>query len=93
MLSRWLTSRLAISLLWLATALTGLAVVWSTHQTRYLVDELLRLKSEENAMLVAHGQFMLQESSLSSPVGVEILAKDQLGLKFPEYADVQVLDQ
>jgi len=93
MLSRWLASGVSLSLLWLAMAATGLAVVWSTHQTRHLVNELLQLKSEENDMLVAHGQYMLQESSLSSPVGVEILAKEQLNLKFPEYADVEVLAQ
>ena len=87
----WVSS-LTLSGLWVAVTLTGLAVVWSTHQTRSLVNELLQLKSDENTLLVSHGQYLLQESSLSSPVGLEVMAKEQLGLRFPAYADVEVLD-
>lgn len=86
-----LSSKFTLLSLWIAVATSGLAVVWSTHETRSLINELLQLKSEENAMLVAHGQYLLQASSLSSPVSLETLAKETLGLKFPEYSDIQVL--
>lgn len=91
--SALLTHSLSLFILWMLVASTGLAVVWSTHETRALVNQLLKLKSDENAMLVAHGQFLLQESSLSSPLGIETLAKEQLGLRFPVYSEIEVLAQ
>lgn len=88
-----LSSRLSLFVLWVAVAASGLAVVGVTHETRSLINELLQLKSDENAMLVAHGQYLLQASSLSSPVSLETYAKEQLNLKFPTYAEIQVLAQ
>ena len=77
--------------LWCLCTLSALALVWSTHQTRGLVNQLLLLRSEENRLRVAHGQYVLQERSLTSVTRLEQEAKSQLNLRFPVADDIRVL--
>lgn len=84
-------SDVACFILLVAVTLTGLGVVWSTHETRTLINHLLELRSEENQMLVEYGQYLLQERSISSAASLEVVAVEELGLYYPENSDIQVL--
>lgn len=70
---------------------SGLAVVWSTNEARTMINHLLQLRTEANQMLVAHGQYLLQERSISSAAGLENVAMEKLGLRYPDSSDIQVL--
>lgn len=78
-------------MLWLAVTASGLAVVWSTNEARDLTNQLLYLRSHANSMKVEHGQYLLQERSLTSAAGLEVAAVDRLGLRFPKAEDIRVL--
>ena len=75
----------------LVVTASALAVVWSTNETRVLINQLLELRAEANQMMVAHGQYLLQERTLSSAAGLETVAIEKLGLRYPEDSDIQVL--
>jgi len=86
-----LQSNFSCAILLLAVTGSGLAVVWSTNETRSLVNHLLELRAGANQMLVAHGQYLLQERSISSAARLEVVAVDQLGLHYPDNSEIQVL--
>ncbi len=81
----------SLGMLWLAVIVSALAVVWATNDTRLRTGQLLSLRTEANNLLVAHGQLQLQERALTSAAGVERVATDRLGLKFPSGGEIGVL--
>lgn len=87
-----INTKLSWLALWLMVTGSGLAVVWATNESRALINQLLELRAEANQMLVAHGQYLLQERSLSSAASLEIVAVEKLGLRFPNSSDIQILD-
>lgn len=86
-----LNSYLACLALLVAVTVSGLGVVWSTNETRVLVNHLLELRAEANQMMVEHGQYLLQERSISSAASLEVVAVESLGLRYPDDADIRVL--
>ena len=74
-----------------ATTFSALAVVWATHEARELTNQLLSMRAQENSMMVSYGQYLLQERSLTSAAGLEVVAVDSLGLRFPSDADIEIL--
>jgi cell division protein FtsL len=81
----------SLGMLWVAVMVSALAVVWATNDTRLRTGQLLSLRAEANNLLVAHGQLQLQERALTSAAGVERVAIDRLGLKFPSDGEIGVL--
>ena len=81
----------SLGILWIAVIVSALAVVWATNDTRLRTGHLLSLRTEANHLLVAHGQLQLQERALTSTAGVERVATDRLGLKFPSDGEIGVL--
>ncbi len=81
----------SLGMLWVAVMVSALAVVWATNDTRLRTGQLLSLRAEANNLLVAHGQLQLQERALTSAAGVERVATDRLGLKFPSDGEIGVL--
>mgnify|MGYP003672176611 CR=1 FL=1 len=81
----------SLAMLWVAVIVSALAVVWTTNDTRLQTGKLLSLRAEANNLLVAHGQLQLQERALTSAAGVERVATDRLGLKFPSDGEIGVL--
>ena len=77
--------------LWFAVVGSSLAVVWSTHECRELIGELMALQVAENDLKVEHGQYLLQEGTLASPARVEQDATRRLGMRIPELSEIQVI--
>ena len=77
--------------LWGAVIVSALLVVWSTHACRDLFTELMVLQAEENELQVVHGQFMLQEGALGSPMRLEQIAKDRLQMHIPPASEIMVI--
>ena len=80
-----------LGMLWGAVLVSALAVVWTTNETRLQTSQLLSLQAEANSLLVSHGQLQLQERALTSAAGVERVAINRLGLKFPAANEIGVL--
>lgn len=80
-----------LGMLWGAVLVSALAVVWTTNETRLQTSQLLSLQAEANNLMVSHGQLQLQERALTSAAGVERVAINRLGLKFPAANEIGVL--
>ena len=83
-------SRLNASLLmtWLAVLLSGLGVVYTSHQCRLLYGELAQLQQEKNRLEIARGQNLLEASAQASLHRVEQLALGKLGMQVPALDEI-----
>ncbi len=79
--------------LFLLLALMGssLAVIWSTHVSRQLLNELQQLEKERNRLQVEWGQLLLEQSSMVSQGRIEDMAQQQLGMQIPAMDKVVVV--
>lgn len=77
--------------LWIAVLLSALLVVWSTHQSRELLAELMRLQAHANSLQVIHGRYLIQEGALTSPGRLEQVAAERLHMRIPEPSEIKVI--
>ena len=75
-------SRVTVAL-WLSVLLSGLCVIYTSHQCRLLYSELALREQEKHSLEVAWGKYLLEESSLASLHRVESLARRELGMQAP----------
>lgn len=61
-----------------------------THQSRNQHVRLQTLEGERDALQVEWGRLLLEESALVSPVRLEQLARQKLGLHLPEGNDLKI---
>lgn len=68
-------------------------VVYSTHNSRNLLNELQLLEKRRNELQVEWGQLLLEQSSLVSQGRVEDRAITELGMKIPVMENVVVIER
>lgn len=73
------------------TAGSAVGVVYSTHKSRHLLNELQQLEQQRNALQVEWGQLLLEQSSLVSQGRIENLAITELGMTIPSTENVVVV--
>lgn len=76
---------------WLLMLLSGLSVVYVSHQCRLLYSELALLEQDKNSLEVAWGQYLIEESALASPHRVEAFAREKLGMQMPALDQIVVI--
>ena len=81
-------SRRLLAGLWLLVLVSGLGVVYVGHQCRLLVSELAELQQRENNLQMVWGQYLLEQSSLSTLTLIEKRAKQELGMTVPAISEV-----
>jgi cell division protein FtsL len=69
---------------------SALMVIWTTHVSRQLLNELQQLEKERNRLQVEWGQLLLEQSSMVSQGRVEDMAH-QLGMRIPAMDKVVVI--
>lgn len=74
-----------------AVCMTALGVVYSTHKSRLLLNELQALENERNSLQVEWGQLLLEQSSLISQGRVEDIAKAELRMVIPGKENIVVV--
>lgn len=82
-----------LGLVALLVVTTGSAtgVIYSTHKSRHLLNELQQLEQQRNELQVEWGQLLLEQSSLVSQGRIENVAITELGMKIPASENVVVL--
>lgn len=75
---------LVFTLLWLASVVTAMGVVYSTYQSRKATQELESLRIEASGLQIMSGQYLLEKSSWSAYSRVEQIAAKQLKMVAPE---------
>lgn len=83
-----MTGLRTLAALWILVMMSALAVVYASHVCRLLYTELALLQQTENNLQVVWGQYLLEQSSLSSLSRIEKTAITELDMKVPEIKDV-----
>ena len=74
---------LILTVLWLLTMVSALAVVYVTHDTRLKYHQLETLRRQENYLQVAWSQYLLEESAWAAYSRTEQIAKNNLAMQSP----------
>lgn len=69
----------------------ALAVIYSKHTHRQLFMQLQNLQQEIESLQVEWGQLLLEQRTWSSEARVEQVARQQLGMIFPEPNQIVVI--
>jgi len=78
-------------ILLMLTTVSATGVIYSTHKSRYLLNELRQLERQRNNLQVLWGQLLLEQSSLVAQGRIENLAIAELGMKIPTVENVVVV--
>jgi len=73
---------------WMAVLLSGLGVVYVSHQCRLLYGELAQLQQQKNRLEIARGQNLLEASAQASLYRVELLALGKLDMQVPALDEI-----
>lgn len=84
---------LGVCLLWLAVVGSALAVVYSTHQSRQLTNQLAKAQAESAQLQEVWGQYLLERSAWGAYSRVESLAVDKLNMQPPAAEAIIVVEQ
>lgn len=86
-------SRFTAVVLLLATIASGMMLVYSRHQARVLFQQLEALSSQHDEQQIEWGRLQLEQATWSENSRIEQIARDRLGLDFPEQTKVVVIKQ
>jgi cell division protein FtsL len=73
--------------------ISATGVVYSTHKSRHLLNELQILEKQRNELQVVWGQLLLEQSSLVSQGRIEDRAIAELGMEIPVIENVMVIQR
>lgn len=81
---------LSFILLLAAVTFSALGVVYTTFNSRHLLNSLQQLEKQRNRLQVEWGQLLLEQSSLVAQGKVEDTAIAELGMEVPDMSKVVV---
>ena len=84
-------SLLVVVALLVASLVSALAVITTTHLTREQYGRLQQLEREQQQLQTEWGQLLLEESAWSSPARIERLAMERLEMRLPDVDEVEVI--
>jgi len=84
-------SRVLLGVLLMATVATAIAVVYERYRHRQLFVELTRLERERDELNVEFGRLQLEQATWAQANRIDQVARERLGMKFPESADIVVV--
>ena len=84
-------SRLLIAVLLVASIATAIGVVYARHQHRLLFVELSRLEKARDELNIEFGRLQLEQATWAQANRIDQVARQKLGMKFPEADDIVVV--
>ena len=84
-------SRLLLVVLLLATIASAIGVVYSRHRHRQLFVELTRLEHARDELNIEFGRLQLEQATWAQANRIDQVARQKLGMKFPESDDIVVV--
>lgn len=82
---------LLMLVLFIAVLLSAIAVAYSAHWNRQLLNELYGELSVRDKAQAEWGRLILEQSTWTAHSRIETLATDQLKMNIPEAADVRLV--
>ena len=80
-----------MALLVLAAMASAVGVVYARHRHRQAFIELSSLEKARDELNIEFGRLQLEQATWAETGRIEQVAREQLGMKFPEGADVVVV--
>jgi cell division protein FtsL len=84
-------TRVLLMILIVVNVATAIGVVYARHQHRVLFMQLNKLDRERDELNIEFGRLQLEQATVAESTRVEQIARDRLGMKSPESADVVVI--
>ena len=86
-----MTWRLLLTILVVANVATALAVVHARHQHRQLFVQATRLEKARDELNIEFGRLKREPATGAESNRIDQVARDRLGMKFPEGAEIVVI--
>lgn len=86
-----MTLRVLLVALLVGNVVSALAVVYARHQHRQLFVQLSRLERDRDELNIEFGRLQLEQATWSESNRIDQVARDRLGMKFPEGAEIVVI--
>jgi cell division protein FtsL len=83
--------RIALVALIVANIATALAVVHSRHRHRQLFVQVSRLEKARDELNIDFGRLQLEQATWAEANRIDQVARDRLGMKFPEGSEIVVI--
>ncbi|NZA28379.1 cell division protein FtsL [Luteimonas sp. SJ-92] len=84
-------ARILVAILLLASVITAIGVVHARHQHRQLFVQLTRLEAARDELNIDFGRLQLEQATWAESNRIDQVARQRLGMKFPETADIVVI--
>lgn len=83
--------RVLIALLVVANVASALAVVYDRHRHRQLFVQITRLEKARDDLNIDFGRLQLEQATLGDSNRVDQIAREQLGMQFPDAGQTVVI--
>ena len=83
--------RIVVFVLILANVGTAIGVVYARHEHRQLFVAFKRLERERDELNIDFGRLQLEQATWAESNRIDQVARDRLGMKFPEGAETVVI--
>ena len=86
-----MTVRLVVAVLVLANIVSAIGVVYARHRHRQLFVELSKLEKSRDELNIEFGRLQLEQATWAESNRIDQIARNRLGMKFPETGDIVVV--
>ena len=83
--------RLLLVILLVSTVSSAVAVVHKRHEHRRLFVELSRLEHARDELNIEFGRLQLEQATWAQANRIDQVARERLGMKFPDAEDIVVV--
>ncbi len=83
--------RLLVVLLIVANVVSALLVVFARHEHRQLFVQLNKLQRERDELNIEFGRLQLEQATWAESNRIDQVARERIGMKFPEGAETVVI--
>ena len=83
--------RILVAVLILASVVSAIGVVHARHQHRQLFVGLSRLEKARDELNIEFGRLQLEQATWAESNRIDQVARNRLGMKFPEASDIVVV--
>ena len=83
--------RVLLAILVIANVLSAIAVVFARHEHRQLFIALTGLERARDELNIEFGRLQLEQATWAESNRIDQVARERLGMKFPEAGDIVVV--
>ena len=86
-----MTVRIVVAVLVLANVITAIGVAHARHRHRQLYVDLTRLERARDEINIEFGRLQLEQATWAESNRIDQVARQRLGMRFPEAGEIVVV--